>query len=196
MARTPIFHRVGIFLAVVLCALAMVAAWHWWVGTDAPVQPGTAEAVLATPAPQLAVSPLAVIEVTAPIKARAPTAKKALKLPETIQADQAQHVLDAARIAPSDHAQTVTAVLDTATGETHTYVVAEPLPWIDFRQRGDVGAYLGIKRGAPTLRIQARHELAQIKSIHLGALASADIPINGNQISPELFIGVGAWVGW
>ena len=101
-----------------LCALAMAAAWYWWGSAGTPVQPGTVEAVPATPAPQLALSPLAVIEVTAPIKARAPTAKRALKLPDAVQADASQHVLDAARIAPSDRAQTVTAVLDTTTGET------------------------------------------------------------------------------
>lgn len=185
-----------IFLAFVLCALAMSGAWYWWVSTGTPVQPGTVEAVPATPAPQLALSPLAVIEVSAPIKARAPAAKKALKLPQAVQADQAQQVLDAARIAPSDRAQTVTAVLDTATGETRTYVVAEPLPWVDFRQRGDVGAYLGVKQGEPTLRIQARHEFAQVKAIHIGALASADLPINGSRLDPELFVGVGAWVSW
>lgn len=185
-----------LFLVFVLCALAMSGAWYWWVSTGTPVQPGTVEAVPATPAPQLALSPLAVIEVTAPIKARAPTAKKALKLPDAVQADQSQHVLDAARIAPSDRAQTVTAVLDATTGETRTYVVAEPLPWLDFRQRGDAGAYLGVKHGEPTLRLQARHEFAQVKAMHLGALASADLPINGSRQDPDVFVGVGAWVSW
>ena len=131
-----------------------------------------------------------------PIKVRAQAAKRALKLPDPVQVDEAQHVLDAARVAPSEQAQTVTAVLDTATGETHTYVVAEPLPWLAFRQRGDAGAYIGLKQGAPTLRLLARHEAVQIKGLHIGALASIDVPINGSRADPDAFVGVGVWTSW
>lgn len=182
---------------LVVCLLAGVAwlAFGAWIRSTT-AEPGTDVAIIATPAPQLEAAPVEWVTVTPAIKTRGATVKRSLKLPDPVQADATQHVLDAARIAPSDHAQTVTTVLDADTGETQTYVVAEPLPWFGLRQRGDAGAYLGIKAGEPTLRLQARHEIAQVKSLRLGALASIDVPINGSRADPDAFIGVGAWVSW
>lgn len=182
---------------VVLIAGVCIALALWWVRSNTDqAQPGTTVAIAATPAPQLDATPIEWIPVAQPIKARAPAAKRALKLPVAVQVDEAQHVLDAARVAPSEQAQTVTSVLDTATGETHTYVVAEPMPWLAVRQRGDAGAYIGLKQGAPTLRLLARHEVVQIKGGHVGALASVDVPINGSQADPDVFVGVGVSITW
>lgn len=92
----------------------------------------------------------------------------------------------------------MTAVLDTETGETRQYVVDEPLPWLDTTVRSDAGVYLGLKRGEPTIRAQARAQIAQVKELRLGALASADMPLNGERpgVQAEYFIGVGAWMQW
>lgn len=187
--------RGGKLVVGALCAAVVAAAWYF-TGSIEPVEPGTTAAVVATPAPQLDAAPIEWVTVTPAVKTRGAGVKRSLKLPDAVQVNAEQHVLDAARIAPSDRAQTVTTVLDATTGETQTYVVAEPLPWLAFRQRGDAGAYLGVKAGQPTLRLQARHEIAQVKALHLGALASVDVPINGNRADPDVFVGVGAWVSW
>lgn len=155
-------------------------------------------AIVATPAPQIVQADVEFIALPQPVKTYAPKAKKALKLPAAVAADDGQRVLDAARIAASDRPQTVTAVLDTATGETRTYVVEEPLPWLDTTPRGEAGLYFGIKRGEPTIRAQARAQIAQVKELRLGVLASADMPLNAGAAGAQFdhFVGVGGWMQW
>jgi hypothetical protein len=152
-------------------------------------------ATVATPAPQVEATPIEWIVPPKQIKTYAPKAKAAVKLPQAVQVDAAAVVLQSSRIAASDRPQTVTAVLDTGTGETKQYVVDEPLPWLDTAVRSDAGVYLGLKRGEPTLRAQARVQLAQVKALRLGALASVDMPLGGTG-SADAFVGVGAWMEW
>lgn len=155
-------------------------------------------ATVATQEPQIEAVPVDWIVPPKPLKTYAPKAKAAVKLPQAVQADEAAVVLQSSRIAASDRPQTVTAVLDTETGETQQYVVDEPLPWLDTTVRSDAGVYLGLKRGEPTIRAQARAQIAQVKELRLGALASADMPLNGERpgVQAEYFIGVGAWLQW
>lgn len=193
--------------AVPLMLIAALAYFGYgfytrFVGTPLPAKAGQDIAVSATPAPQVAAADSEFIVLPKPVKTYAPKAKRTLKLPEPVATDDTKRVLDAARIAPSDRPQTVTAVLDTDTGTTTTYVVQEPLPWLDTTVRSDAGVYLGMKRGEPTIRALARVQLAQVKALRLGALASADVPLNGggngngNGAHIDGFVGVGAWMQW
>lgn len=195
-------NRYLVFAVLVLvCAVATVVLGlkFWWSFSGGePARTARDVAIVATPAPQIAQADVEFIAVPQPVKTYTPKAKKALKLPAAVAADDGQRVLDAARIAASDRPQTVTAVLDTATGETRTYVVEEPLPWLDTTPRGEAGLYLGIKRGEPTIRAQARAQIAQVKELRLGVLASADMPLNAGAAGAQFdhFVGVGGWMQW
>lgn len=195
-------QRLALAIALLLIGLSMLGyvAHELYVSVrgDPPAGRGEGVAVVATPSPQLASTEVVWIVPPKPVKTYAPKAKAAARLPQAVQQDAGAVVLESSRIAPSDRAQTVTAVLDTETGETRQYVVDEPLPWLDTTVRSDAGVYLGLKRGEPTLRAQARAQIAQVKELRLGALASADMPLNGERpgVQAEYFIGVGAWLQW
>lgn len=179
--------------------LGLLGVWIW--RTIDPPTPQAAPARIAEPAqhaPQIAGTGYDLIAITEPIKVRPASVKPKLKLPPAVVADTTQRVVDAVTVPASDRPVTVTPVLNAETGEVTTYTVAEPLPWLDATQRGDAGLYLGIKRGDPVLRAQARHQLLQIKAVRIGALASVDLPLNSRPGGPDIdaFIGAGAWVTW
>lgn len=186
---------------VLVCVLMLLVLglkfWRSFAGEPEPARARDV-ATVATQAPQIEAVPVDWIVPPKPLKTYAPKAKAAVKLPRAVQADAAAVVLQSSRVAVSDRPQTVTAVLDTETGETRQYVVDEPLPWLDTTVRSDAGVYLGLKRGEPTIRAQARAQIAQVKELRLGALASADMPLNGERpgVQAEYFIGVGAWMQW
>jgi hypothetical protein len=186
---------------VLVCVLMLLVLglkfWRSFAGEPEPARARDV-ATVATQAPQIEAVPVDWIVPPKPVKTYAPKAKAAVKLPQAVQADAAAVVLQSSRVAASDRPQTVTAVLDTETGETRQYVVDEPLPWLDTTVRSDAGVYLGLKRGEPTIRAQARAQIAQVKELRLGALASADMPLNGERpgVQAEYFIGVGAWMQW
>lgn len=185
-----------VLLIGALVALLATGEWRHTGSADAPLRPGLDVAVAAPTTSQAAgvewiVRPRAV-------RTRPASAKSAAKLPATVQESATAVVLESARIAPSERAQVVTAVLDTESGETTQYVVAEPLPWLDTTARSDAGVYVGLKRGEPTIRVQGRAQLAQVKAVRLGALVSADWPLSGERpgVQGDLFVGVGGWVQW
>lgn len=186
---------------VLVCVLMLLVLglkfWRSFIGEPEPARARDV-ATVATQAPQIEAVPVDWIVPPKPLKTYAPKAKAAVKLPPAVQADEAAVVLQSSRVAASDRPQTVTAVLDTETGQTRQYVVDEPLPWLDTAVRSDAGVYLGLKRGEPTIRAQARAQIAQVKELRLGALASADMPLNGERpgVQAEYFIGVGAWMQW
>lgn len=193
------YMLLGVVVLVCVLVLGVLGLKFWRSFTGEP-EPARARdvATVATQAPQIDAVPVDWIVPPKPLKTYAPKAKAAVKLPQAVQADEAAVVLQSSRIAASDRPQTVTAVLDTETGETRQYVVDEPLPWLDTTVRSDAGVYLGLKRGEPTIRAQARAQIAQVKELRLGALASADMPLNGERpgVQAEYFIGVGAWLQW
>lgn len=193
------YMLLGVVVLVCVLVLGVLGLKFWRSFTGEP-EPARARdvATVATQAPQIEAVPVDWIVPPKPVKTYAPKAKAAVKLPQAVQADEAAVVLQSSRIAASDRPQTVTAVLDTETGETQQYVVDEPLPWLDTTVRSDAGVYLGLKRGEPTIRAQARAQIAQVKELRLGALASADMPLNGERpgVQAEYFIGVGAWLQW
>lgn len=197
-ALNHLFKAIAPFIVVVFM-LGHLGVWLW--RTIDPPAPSPAPehiAQPAQPAAQIAGTGYDLIAITDPIKARPASVKPKLKLPPAVVADTTQHVVDAVTVPASDRPVTVTPVLNAETGEVTTYTVAEPLPWIDTTQRGDAGIYLGIKRGDPVLRAQARHQLLQIKAVRIGALASVDLPLNSRPGGPDIdaFIGAGAWVAW
>lgn len=121
--------------------------------------------------------------------------KDELKLPQEVVNNEPDQVLSSITAPESDHKQTVTTVLNTETGESQTFIRQEPLPWVAFDQRGQVGMYAGVKNGTPTARLELQQGLLQVKAVHIGAVATVDQPMQG-PLQTEYYVGVGAWYRW
>jgi hypothetical protein len=118
-----------------------------------------------------------------------PEAKAKTRLPRAVQADPKQHVTAATQVEPSERPQLVTTVLDEDTGESTTYVVEEPRPWLGVRNRGEVVLAYGVKQEGTVARLHARQELLQIKALGAGVVGSIDS-------DGDYFVGIGASYRW
>lgn len=178
-----------------LALLVSLAALVFVILQNAPA-PATSTALAVETTPAADIKRIGTIEI-APAKVRVykPDAKARLKLPDPIKTDPWLHVTASTTVRQSDRPQTITAVLDEKTGETKTYVKAEPLPWLAIDPHGEIGLYAGLKNGERTARLEARQGLLQIKAAHLGAIAAIDQPFAGPH-RPDYFVGVGVWVRW
>jgi hypothetical protein len=58
---------------------------------------------------------------------------------------------------------------------------------------GEISSYMGVKNSIPTIRIQAKQNLIDVKSLHINAVGSVDQSTNGNT---DFFVGVGATYAW
>ena len=184
------------FLGLLIAGLIFLYFW----AQSIFVKPQIAEkkeAVQATPSAAVKKSAKVpvVVPVPIPVYDGGPGLKDGLKLPREIVESDRDQVLSSVTTPESDYRQTVTTVLNTETGESQTFIKQEPLPWIAFDQHGQVGIYTGIKNGTPTTRLEVQQGLLQLKSIHIGAIASVDQPMQGPMQS-DYFVGVGAWYRW
>jgi len=126
-----------------------------------------------------------------PVVVYKPAAKDTLKLPPSASEPE-KRVVAATRTPADERPHTVTTLLDTSTGKFTSYDRAEPLPWLAPNTKTDVGAFFGYRNGEQAVRIEARQEVLQIKALHLGAVASADIGAGDT----DTFVGIGAWARW
>lgn len=147
----------------------------------------------ATPAPEVMKEDKIEVAVKPPVKVYKPAVKRSLKLPENITTDAAQHVIASSKTANDERQHTITTVINQHTGEVQSFDRAEPLPWVAVNTKSEVGIYYGLKSGEPALRIEGRQELLQVKYVHVGAIASADMT---RSMGTDGFIGVGAWARW
>lgn len=172
---------------------AMLAGLYWaWVWlTDKPAQPAGVT-VEATPAAEIRKETPTEIIKPPVIKAYKAAVKRSLKLPASITEDQDQHVIASSKTANDERPHTITTVINQHTGEVQTFDRADPLPWMAVNTRSEVGIYYGIKHGEQAIRIEGRQEVLQVKAVHLGAVASADL-MRGNT---DVFMGLGVWARW
>ena len=176
-------------LLTVAASAVMAYTFAWYI-KPAPIPPGIT--VIATPAPEVAKEEKTEVEINPPVKVYKPAIKTKLKLPESITQDDGQHVIASSKTANDERQHTVTTVINQNTGEVQTFDRTDPLPWLSVNTKSDIGVYYGMKSGEPTVRIEGRQELLQIKAVHVGAIASADM-VRGNT---DGFVGVGAWARW
>lgn len=128
------------------------------------------------------------------VRAYAPAAKAKLRLPEAVRENPQAHVLASSDVRATERDIRVSTVLDTDTGAVDTYTEALPLPWLASRRETEIGAYAGLRGGQPVLRLQGRGDLLQIKSLHVGIIASADLPLSPATALPDQsFVGLGVW---
>lgn len=176
--------------SVLLVLIAALGAWAYSYFTRAPAPVGVQ--LSARVAPEVAREKTVPTFVTVPLQLYKPAVKKKLKLPDAVQLDAAKSVVASARTPDDERPHTVTTVLDTSTGKFSSYDRAEPLPWIAVNTKSEVGVFYGFKNGEQAVRVQGQQEFLQIKALHLGAVASADIAPGGI----DTFVGVGAWARW
>lgn len=183
---------VGVLVLVVCLGLA-------WLTYTWKAAPEVGKTVIATPADEVKRAPKVGVTIKAPVKVYqgGTSLKKEIDLPAEVVQSETQQVIASSKIAAADdHPRTVTTVIDTATGESQTYVRTDPLPWLAWDDRGAIGMYAGVKNGAPTVRLQARQGIFSIKTVHVGLVASIDQPVVSTPVLPEYFIGIGAEYKW
>lgn len=162
----------------------------FWYNRTPNVPPGVT--VDARAAPELKRETTVPIAVSTPIQVYKPAAKAKLKLPKAVVEDVTQHVVASTQTPNDERQHTVTTLLDTSAGTFTSYDRVDPLPWIAVSTKTEIGAFYGVKNGAPTFRVQAQQELLRVKALHLGAVASADV-VRGDV---DTFVGVGVWARW
>lgn len=181
-------------LVVVLVATACIL-WFQHLQQQTPV-PDVGIHVIATPAKEVKAIP----KHSQPLKNGSvrvyeSRAKDKLDLPGVIIDDPFKHVLESTQVKADDHPQTITTVIDSETGESQTFVRRDPLPWIAWDNKGEIGLYAGIKNGQPTTRLEAKQGIFQVKALHFGVIGTVDQPMSG-PLQPDYFIGAGAWYRW
>jgi len=100
--------------------------------------------------------------------------KQKLKLPEAVIHNQAQKVIATGKLEAQERPYTLSAVLDTSTGEADVYARPDPLPWIALGKRTAIGMAYGIGPDGQTGKLYAQRDLLQIKSLYAGARAEID----------------------
>ena len=104
-------------------------------------------------------------------------AKDKLGLPQTVVAAPEQRVLGATQVKPNERPTTVSAVLNTTTGETSFYQRLDSLPWMAFNRKYEIGvSYLPFtKDGADKLiELDGRMEVIQVKALRAGLTGAID----------------------
>ena len=103
-------------------------------------------------------------------------AKNKLGLPQTVVAALEQRILGATQVKPNERPTTVSAVLNTVSGETTFYQRLDPLPWFALETRRELGIAYGFKddAGGAVARIFGKVDLVQIKMIRAGLLGNVD----------------------
>lgn len=175
---------------IVLAVLVAVGVGLYFHFKPQPAPLGTH--MPAKPAPQVSRETTVPVSITKPLKVYRAEVKRKLKLPESVQVNQEQHVIASSRTVGDERPHTITTVIDANTGEATTFDRVEPLPWIAVSTKTEIGAFYGVKNGAPAFRMQAQQELLRVKALHLGAVASADL-VRGEV---ETYVGVGVWARW
>lgn len=177
-------------------AVLLVALLATWFGTHDRHPAETGKTVEATPATEVKHTARIGIAIKAPVKVYAGGAglKGKIELPPEVVQDERQQVIASSKI-EGDQPHTITTVIDTETGESRTFVRADPLPWLDWNDHGGIGLYTGVKNGAPAVRLQAHQDIFRVKAVNVGVVASLDQPLKG-PVAMDYFVGIGAEYRW
>ena len=103
-------------------------------------------------------------------------AKDKIGLPTAVVAAPEQRVLGATQVNPNERPTTVSAVLNTGSGETTFYQRLDPLPWLDFNRRATLGVAYGFKNDhdGAAIRVYGKIELLKIKALKAGLMGDVD----------------------
>lgn len=149
--------------------LAALLVWNFWPRPEIEV----GKAVALQPAREVRTVEK-IVERVKYVKVYPREVKAKLNLPPAVVKDEAQKVIATGKLDADERPYTLSAVLDTATGEAEVYARPDPLPWIGPGRRGAVGIAYGLANGEPTGKLYAQHDLVQVKTLHAGARAEVD----------------------
>lgn len=149
--------------------LAALLVWNFW--TRPVMEVG--EAVKLPPAKEVRTVEK-IVERVKYVKVYPPEVKAKLNLPPAVVKDDGKKLIATGKLDADEREYSLSAVLDTATGEAEVYARPDPLPWIGPGRRGAVGIAYGLTSGEPTTRAYAYHDLLQVKTVHAGLRAEAD----------------------
>jgi hypothetical protein len=155
-------------LAAIAVLLALIA-WTFW---PRPV-PEVGQAVALPPAKEVRTVEK-VVERVKYVKVYPPEVKAKLNLPPAVVRDEGKKVIATGKLDAEEREYSLTAVLDTETGDSHVYARPEPLPWIGPGKRGAVGMAYGMKNGEPVGMIYSYQELLRIKNLNAGVRGELD----------------------
>ncbi len=134
--------------------------------------------VPAVAAPEVKRATTARVVVRRPVKVFAGDTKAKLKLPADALANPAEHVTAATRVPSSDRPQTVTTTINTDTGESRSFVKADPYPWFAWEPRGEVRLAIGYKhhdgRLQQVTRLGVGYDVVRVKALTVGVVGSID----------------------
>ncbi len=159
----------GPLIPYAILAVVLAVLWTFW---PRPV-PEVGQSVALPPAKEVRTVEK-IIERPKVVYVYPPQTKQALDLPQDVVADPAKKAIATGKLEAEERPYTLTAVLDTETGESQVYARPDPLPWIGPGKRGAVGMAYGLKDGEPTGKIYGYHDLVRVKAIHAGARAEID----------------------
>lgn len=191
----PLYKKIATHIIIIVTLFVMtVLMTNFLVNRLAHHPSGTVE--VAKPAPIVKDEPKVAVVIKQPVKVfkNSQKIKSKIEIPKDVLNNESEKVLAASAIDPSDHQQTIVTMLNVDTGESKTYVKTEPLPWLAWDNRGSVGMYGGIKNGSAIVRLQARQDFLDVKSMRIGVTANVDQPISGT--GTDYFIGIGANYNW
>ena len=102
--------------------------------------------------------------------------------------------MPASRVPSSPRPQTVTTVIDTATGESQSFVKVDPYPWFAIEARGMAQLAVGYRfdrDGLPRqiVRLGAGYDLVRVKALTIGAVGTVDS-------DGQTFIGAAVTYRW
>lgn len=162
--------------AIVLIALV---AWTFWPRSA----PEVGQSIALPPANEVRTAEK-IVERVEYVKVYPPEVKAKLNLPQKVVSDAAKVVTATGKLDADERPYTLTAVLDTETGDSEIYARPDPLPWIGPGKRGTVRLtqwHNGVTQ------IEASHDLLRVKSLHAGVAGRADT-------SGEMLVG--GYVEW
>ncbi len=100
--------------------------------------------------------------------------KQALDLPQDVVADPAKKVITTGKLDAEERPYSLTAVLDTETGDSQVYAKPLPLPLIGPGKHGGVVIGYGLTNDGPAVKLYGYQELLRIKKLNAGVRAEAD----------------------
>lgn len=155
--------------AILAAVLFGLAIWTFWPRE----KPEVGESAKLPPAKEVRTVEK-IIERVKYVKVYPPEVKAKLNLPLAVVKDDGKKVIATGKLDADERPYTMSAVLDTATGEAEVYARPDPLPWLAPGKRVAVGVAYGLSNGQQTGKLYAERDLLQVKALHAGARAEID----------------------
>lgn len=157
------------YLVAALLIFAGATVWTFWprpvpeVGKSTPLPPAREVRTVEK-----------IVERVKYVKVYPSETKAKLNLPDAVIKNQAQKVIATGKLNADEREYSLSAVLDTETGDSQVYAKPLPLPWVGPGRRGAVGIAYGLTNDGPAVKMYSYQELLRIKKLNAGVRAEAD----------------------